>query len=111
MTLARTVVETCVIIQLMSRMISRGALIACPADIASSGDLNFPIGPLKRVSRSSVFAKHVYSEWAQGVREQSFLSFVIRNEGKDKRGTHYEKTYDNIRRQRGNRPSQAPRVR
>ena len=83
----RTVAETWVIIQLISRMISVGALMACPAGITSSGDLSFLIGPANRVSLSSVFAKHVYSAWMQRVHKHSLLPFAIQEGGKEVRAT------------------------
>jgi len=96
--MVRTVAETCVINQLISRMTSEGALMACPAGIISSGDLSFRVGAANRVSLSSVLAKHVYSKWMQGVHKYSLLASLIRNGGTE--GPHYEKTYDNFRRRR-----------
>ena len=64
--------------------------MACPAGMTSSGDLSFLIGPANRVSLSSVFAKHVYSGWMQGVHKHSLPAFVIRN-GEKEAGTKLRK--------------------
>lgn len=60
-----TVTVGYVIIQLMSLMTSFGALSARLVGTTSSGPRNILIGPGRRVSRSRVFAKHVYSACSQ----------------------------------------------